>query len=159
MSTILDVITLTPEHPEYGAFMAILNSEPLRTQWWNDAESGVEPGISYSMVLVDDQPAAWAGWYISLSGPRLLRCCNNYVRRDYRNRQPELYELAYRHRHQHVVLRFGLPAITYLFPEPIPLHLADGWEYGTGRNAFGTSSPYTGGPVHHWRRLVWTPTA
>ncbi len=154
----MDIITLRPEDTEYQHFMSVLGSEPLRTQWWNDAESGVEPGISYSMVLVDDQPAAWAGWYVSRSEPKLLHCCNNYVRQGYRDRRPELYELAYRHRHRTVVQALGLPGITYLFPEPVPLHLADGWVLDTGPNARGTSRAWPDGELHHWQRLRWTPT-
>lgn len=155
----LDIIMLHPADREYRHFMSVLTAEPLRTQWWNDAESRVEPGISYAMVLVDDQPAAWAGWQVVRDGGTpVLRCCNNYVRHEFRGRRPELYELAYRHRHQNVVARLGLPGVTYLFPEPIGLHLADGWVLDAADDACGDSSPYTGGPVHHWRRLLWQPT-
>ncbi len=131
-----------------------LREEPLRTQWWEDAESEHEPGVSYLMVLAPGPdvwlvPAAWAGYRIeNEAGTAVLRCLNNYVRREFRN--PDLYPLAYEARHRLVVARFGLPAVTYLFPEPIALHEADGWVRDTGPSGSG-QSPVN--PNHHWQRL------
>lgn len=135
----------------------MLREEPLRTEWWEDAESEHEPGVAYLMVLVADPgsgwlvPAAWAGYRIEDEhGRAVLRCLNNYVRRGFRDRVPELYAVAYAARHRLVVRRLRLPAVTYLFPEPIALHEADGWVRDAGPDAAGTSAD-----GHRWQRLRW----
>ncbi len=157
-TTCYRIVHLTPDHEDYEQYMLLLASEPLRTQWWLDAESEVEPGISYLMVLADHEgelvPAAWAGYAVS-DGE--LRCCNNYVRRGFRGRYPELYQVAYAARHRDVVAVLGLPAVTYLFEYPIPLHLADGWVLCSGPDAHGLSRAHEGGEVHTWWRLRWSP--
>lgn len=143
-----------------------MNTEPLFSEWWIDAESGADPGVSYVIVYDLDEhgnevPAAWAGWIIEVDleerfgGGAVLRCCNNYVRRGFRDRDPELYALAYRHRHDQVVAQLGLPAFSFLYEQPIPLHLADGWEYDTPVDEPGESRPYPGGELHRWWRLHW----
>lgn len=152
----ISVINLTPDLSGYPYVARALMEEPLRSQWRADAESEHEDGISYVMVLDDDGtgrrhvPAAWAGYRIE---DGVLRCCNNYVRHGFRDRDPELYEVAYRARHDLVVAGCGLPAVTYLFPEPIPLHLADGWELDTTPEGSGISRDIPG-VEHHWRRLT-----
>lgn len=154
------IITLTRNHPQYDQITTELCTEPLRSQWWDDAESHHEPGISYSMVIHDEVPAAWAGWTFEREDGRpVLRCCNNYVRREYRGGVPDLYALAYAHRHRHIVTHLGMPAVTYLFPEPVALHLADGWVIDTSPGSSGTSwaREVGQGQEHHWRRLRWTP--
>ncbi len=158
----LKLITLTPDDRDYQRYMQILGEDTLRRQWWDDAESEVEPGVSYMMAVSRGRPLAWAGWLVEHSPagqPVLLRCCNNYVRRGFRNRSPELYQLVYRRRHVEVVTALGLPAVTFLFPEPIPLHLRDGWRRATGQGAAGTSRARPGARLHRWQKLVWSPPA
>lgn len=151
----LRIVNLSPPDRGYGRLVRVLESEPLRTQWWRDAESEHEPGTSYVVALVAGEPAAWAGWRLQPDG--VLKCCNNYVRRGYRDRTPDLYALAYAARHRDVVLRLGAPAETYLYPEPIPLHEADGWVRDTSPGGSGTSHAFEGGEPHHWQRLTWSP--
>ncbi len=143
-----------------------MTAEPLRTQWWDDAESRADYGVSYVVVYELDEhgvevPAAWAGWIQELDLDQrfwngaggveiVLRCCNNYVRHGFRNRTPDLYQLAYRHRHEHVVAKLGLPAYSYLYEQPIPLHLPDGWEYHTPIDQPGESRARPGGELHRW---------
>jgi hypothetical protein len=155
----VQIIHLTPGHGEYERLTGLLRAEPLRAQWWDDAESEAEPGVSYLMVLAADDagqfvPAAWAGYSIDRG---VLRCCNNYVRREYRDRIPELYAAAYTVRHREVVVPLGLPAVTYLYAQPIPLHEADGWRKDTGPGSRGTSRARPGGEEHRWWRLTWSP--
>lgn len=146
---------MSPPDPQYRRLVRLMASEPLRTQWHNDAESEHVDGVSYVVALVGGEPAAWAGWRIERDGT--LRCWNNYVRHGYRDLDPDAYASVYAARHRDVVLRLGVPAETYLYPEPIPLHLADGWVIDPSPEASGTSHPYPDGPVHHWRRLTWSP--
>ncbi|WP_033346767.1 hypothetical protein [Catenuloplanes japonicus] len=150
--------------PEHAALLAELGQEPLAGEWWEDAESRVDADsarTSYMVIYMADTdgrtvPAAWAGWRREDEGQR-LKCVDNYVRRGFRQQNPELYRLVYAARHRQVVLKLRLPAETYLFPEPIGRHLASGWQIDPAPDAFGTSTPYDGGPVHRWQRLTWTP--
>jgi hypothetical protein len=153
------VVHLTPDQGGvYDWFTDPLAEEPLRTQWWDDAESEHEPDTSYLMVLVDENglmtPAAWAGYRL-VDG--VLRCCNNYVRREYRGRNPELYAMAYAARHAEVVTVLNMPAVTYLYAQPIALHEADGWVKDTGSDSHGSSYARPGGQEHLWWRLRRDP--
>jgi hypothetical protein len=158
------LIHLIPDDPEYPGIMDLLRAEPLRTQWWNDAKSEVEPGVSYLMVLAEDDrgdmvPAAWAGYRVDQAddGP-VLWCCNNYVRHGFRDRAPELYAQAYTARHREVVTRLGIPAYTYLYAQPIALHLVDGWVYDRSPHGRGMSRPPAPGVLSQpWWRLLWQP--
>lgn len=156
-----EVVYLPVGHPRYEELTAHLREEPLRTQWWNDAESEHMPHVSYVMVLAEDAagrmvPAAWAGWYVKKT-ERVLKCCSNYVRHGFRDQSPDLYEVAYRERHLRVVLPLGLQAETFVFPEPVDLHLGDGWRKDDSNAGRGVSRAYADGPVHYWRRLTWSP--
>ncbi len=160
------VLRVRPGERLHDELLATLSAEPLATQWWRDAESRATPAASYMVVYMGEVPAAWAGWFVEdHDGRRVLRCCDNYVRRGYRRRSPELYTLAYRRRHRDVVRRLGLPAVTYLYPEPIGLHLRNGWVYDTSPGSAGVSTPYPDQPAgpdnpeHRWRRLRWAPPA
>ncbi len=152
------IVHLTPGHDDYARLTAPLLEEPLRSQWWADAESEHEPGTSYLMVVVDEGgepvPAAWAGYTINGG---VLHCRDNYVRDAYRGRTPDLYAVAYAARHDRVVTRVRLPAVTYLFAQPIPLHLADGWVYDTAPDSPGVSRAHPDGEDHPWWRLRWAP--
>lgn len=159
------ILKVAPVDPDYRLLAEALLAEPLATEWREDAESWHEDGISYVVAYVPDPangmqfvPAAWAGYRVeSIDGRTVLRCCNNYVRRDCRDRSVDLYALAYRARHREVLVPSGLPGWTVLYPQPIPLHEADGWTRATGPDAFGTSTG-DGGDVHHWQVLTWTPS-
>lgn len=155
------VIHLTTSHEWYESIMERLAAEPLASEWYADAESRVEDGVAYLMALARDAggvlvPAAWAGYRVEdRAGITVLKCCNNYVSRPFRGRTPDPYAAAYRARHAQVVTRLGLPAETYLFPEPVPRHVADGWVRDTGPGGSGIST--VTGVLHCWQRLTWTP--
>ncbi len=162
-------VHLTPDDKHtrpgmYAEFVATLRQEPLRTQWWNDAESEHEDGVSYIVALAPSRsglmiPAAWAGYMIRPDAT--LKCCNNYVVHGFRDgyHRVDLYARAYRVRHRDVVLRLGLPAETFLFARPIALHEADGWVRDRSPEGSGWSHPFLGGPTHSWQRLTWSPPA
>lgn len=124
----IEILHLTTDHPRYAELTALLRAEPLATEWWRDAESEHEDGIAYMMALVNNVPAAWAGWRIERDedGTTVLRCRNSYERRG-AGRELGLYAQVYRARHEQVVLTSGLPGLTYLYREPLALHEADGW--------------------------------
>lgn len=121
-------------HLLYEEVMGPIRTDPiLRQQLWDDAEHALDeaPSKLWVMVLHDGVPAAWAAAVVERhDGAPVLRCCDNYERRG-PGRDRRLYPAAYRHRHERIVAPCGLPAVTYLGREPIPLHEADGW-YRTG---------------------------
>lgn len=147
----IETITLTPDHPRYAEITALLQAMPLAEQWWCDAESQHEDGVSYAMVLDDDVPAAWAGWEVRGG---VLHCVSSYERRGH-GRALGLYALAYAHRHREVVVDWTGPAVTYLYEQPIPLHEADGWRKSGAVEGvdYGTSDE-PGVPPHRWWRLI-----
>ncbi len=152
-------VTFQIRHIAAGNPLLDALTEPtLAAEWEADAESRHEPGTCYLMVLAADAsgamvPAAWAGYRIEdENGVPVLRCCNNYVRRPFRGRTPELYAAAYRARHRLVVRRFQLPGVTYLYEYPIGLHEADGWVKDDAPGSEGMSEF-----GHYWWRLRWSP--
>jgi hypothetical protein len=131
------VVTLAHGQPEYADLLdRIRQDDDLVARMWADAESRPNeldvPGTRWSVALVGDgMPAAWCAARIDGD---ILKCFCNYEVPAYRDHG--LYEAVYRERHDAVVVPTGLPAVTYLFSGPIPLHEADGW-YRTGPNDRG----------------------
>ncbi len=114
---------------------------------WDDAESRPDeldqPHTIWSVVVLEDgAPAAWCAATIRDDGT--IKCHSNYETRAWRDHG--LYADAYQARHRHVVLAYGVPAVTYLFAQPIGLHEADGWTR-TGQHGPGVL------PGHHWWEL------
>lgn len=139
-------ITLAHGDSRYTGLLHQVRQDPvLVAAMWADAESRPEeldvPGTLWTVVLDGGALAAWCAARIAGD---LLKCHSNYevpARRGH-----GLYEAAYRARHAEVVLPAHLPAVTYLFPQPIPLHEADGW-YRTGTTGVGEMSD------HRWWEL------
>jgi hypothetical protein len=136
----------------------IRQDQALVTAMWQDAEGHPDeldvPDTYWSVTILDDgTPAAWAAATVLDDGT--IKSHSNYEVREHRGRG--LYTMAYHARHTNVFLAYQLPAVTYLYPQPVDLHLADGWVKDTAPDASGTSVSYAGGPVHHWQRLTWTP--
>lgn len=143
----MDIVTLTHGHPRYTELLAHIRADPeLVAAMWRDAESTPDeldvPGNIWTVVCVDGTPAAWAA--ARIDGGR-LKCHSNYEHPAHRGRG--LYAAAYRHRNEHVVVPSPLDAFTYLYPQPIHLHLADGW-LPTGRSGTGAY------PDHTWHELI-----
>lgn len=157
----MEVAHLTPASPRYIDFIGDLGAWPLAADWYADAESTAReyPDASYFVTYAPNRygapvPAAWAGYLVlERDGRPFLKCVNNYVTRPFRGRDPDLWQLAYRERHRRIVTQLGAPAETYLFPEPIPVHLADGWQLDTSPTGSGVSRAT--GVEHHWQRLTW----
>jgi hypothetical protein len=148
----MQVVTLTHGQPQYADLLDQIRQDPtLAARMWADAESRPDeldlPGTWWSVALVWDEhrwvPAAWCAARVEDGA---LRAFCNYEVPAWRNL--DLYADAYRERHHAVLVPSGLPAVTYLFPEPIALHEADGWER-TGREGSGELDG------HWWSELRW----
>jgi hypothetical protein len=150
MTTACEVVNVQPGHPRYEGLVGQIRDSPdLLACMWSDAEHRMveQPGKTWTIATVQDGgqwvPTAWA---CSIVQDGILRCCDNYEVPRWRGRG--LYEAAYRHRHVTIVAPSRLPAVTYLFVQPIGMHEADGW-YRTGVNGVSTAA----GVPHEWWEL------
>jgi hypothetical protein len=121
------VITLMHGSSAYARLLEqIRQDSELVAAMWSDAESHPDeldvPGTFWTITVDGGRPAAWCAARV-VDG--VLKCHSNYEVRACRGRG--LYEAADRARHQRVVLPLAVPAVTYLFAQPIGLHEADGW--------------------------------
>ncbi|MET0426298.1 MAG: hypothetical protein ABW046_20685 [Actinoplanes sp.] len=116
----------------------VRQDDALVAAMWADAESHPDeldvPGTHWTVSLTEDgTPAAWAAARII---DCVIKCHSNYETRRYRG--CGLYEAAHYGRHRDVILAYKMPAVTYLFEQPITLHEANGWHRtgvtGTGEN-------------------------
>jgi hypothetical protein len=153
------IVTVEIGHPRYEELLGPLRDDDQlsRSMWW-DAESRLDetPGKRWVIAVVDDMGrSVAAAWAAAVTVDGQLKCCNNYERREYRGRG--LYAAAYEHRHRIIVEPSELPCVTYIFREPLQLHLDDEWRV-TGEG----DSVVPDAPPHHWyelRRGVETPAA
>lgn len=130
----IDPITVTIDtvqigDDDYERLGRIRDDEQLLADMWRDAEHVLDehPGKRWTVVSVGGMPVAWAAaTVVDADGQEVLRCSDNYERRGL-GRVAHLYRVAYRRRHETIVAAVGLPAVTYLFEQPIALHEADGW--------------------------------
>jgi hypothetical protein len=148
------VVTRTLVHGqrEYTDLLADLTATPgLVEAMWDEAESRFgeldEPGTLWTVAFTrDGRAGAWCA--ATVLGGGQIKCHNNYEPGPYRGQG--LYEAAHRARHRDVLVKLGLPAVTYLFRDPIPLHEKHGWRT-TGVHAPGELAG------HHWWELTWKP--
>lgn len=155
------VVTVRPGDAWYEPLISqIRDDRELRAQMWADAEHEFvehpDKRWTFACVLRGRgaagrwEPAAWCASRVEArDGERVLVCSDNYERRG-DGRALGLYRDAYQRRHADVVARTRLPALTYLFAQPLGLHEADGW-YRTG--VHGTSDH-----GHRWWELRRDPT-
>ncbi|TDC63868.1 hypothetical protein E1258_09485 [Micromonospora sp. KC207] len=113
---------------EYAWLLGSIRADPwLVARLWADAESTPDeldrPGTVWCVALVGGAPAAWCA---ATPDGAALRAHSNYEHPHHRGQG--LYEAVYARRHRDVVQPARLPAVTYLFAQPIPLHEADGWQ-------------------------------
>ncbi|MEV0732417.1 hypothetical protein [Polymorphospora sp. NPDC050346] len=150
------VINVQLGDPRYRAALADLRHPVLAHQMWTDAEHRYRRrrGKVWTVALVRDRgrwvPAAWAAAAVETDdgGRRVLVCSDNYERRGV-GRDLGLYAVVHDYRHRTVIVPSGLPAVTYLFLQPIALHERYGW-YLTG--LAGTSTR-NGIEPHDWAEL------
>lgn len=125
-------VTVTNLIHDDGLYTVMLDrvrqNDALVSAMWSDAESRPEEldiaGTYWTVAVAEAGIAAWCAARV-IDGGSLLKCHSNYEVREFRGRG--LYEAVYRYRHHTLIQKFGLPAVTYLFRQPIALHAADGW--------------------------------
>ncbi len=144
-----DLVTVSIGHPRYEELIGRIRADDeLRAQMWADAEHVLTEQLGKLWTVVSVQragrwePQAWAAARVDAG---VLRCTDNYERRG-PGRDHGLYRVAYAHRHHTIVYPCRLPALTYLFAEPIALHEADGWRR-TGNAGVSDHG-------HHWWELL-----
>lgn len=121
-----EVVNVRAGKGRYEALIGqIRNDVLLLAQMRADAEHDLVEHLDkvWTFVTVNGLVAAWCA---AQPVDGVLTCSDNYERRGV-GRELGLYRVAYRHRHETVVAPCELPAVTYLFAQPIALHEADGW--------------------------------
>ncbi|MEU8185994.1 hypothetical protein [Micromonospora carbonacea] len=146
------MVTLRHGEAQYADLLDTIRADTwLVGRMWVDAESQPDeldrPGTVWCVALVDGVPAAWCA---ATPDGAALRAHSNYEHPHHRERG--LYAAAYAQRHRDVVQPSRLPALTYLFAQPIPLHEGNGWQ------RTGTHGPGEVGG-NWWWELHRDPTA
>lgn len=154
-----EIVTVQFGHPRYEDLVGPLRQdEELLATMWQDAESLLDEdaGKQWCIAVVNGVAAAWSCAILAEEGGRTyLKGCNNYEAPAYRGRG--LYLAAYRHRHRTIISRSELPCLTYIFPGPLGLHIADGWRRTIDAWSDANDTPGRPHPSHHWYRLVRDP--
>ncbi len=138
-------------------FGPVRNDDALLEQMWRDAESELdeEDGKVWAVATVFHEGRWVAGaWAAAVEreedGEPYLLCCNSYEVPQWRGKG--LYARAFEHRQRYVVQARGIPARTWVFDQPRPLHEALGWKVvDTG------VSWLEGLDAHPWFEMRWTP--
>lgn len=148
---IYELVTVWVGHPRYEELVGPLRADAdLLATMWQEAESRLDeaPGKRWCLAVVEHDgqlvAGAWAAAIVLPDGT--LKCTNSYERPNFRGHG--LYMAAYRHRHSTIVRRHGGPAITYVYAQPLGLHLADGWNITDEGD-----SDEPDAPSHHWYEL------
>lgn len=130
----VELLTVCAGDPAYAELLDPVRADrALMARIWADSESTMpeESGKVWCVAAVwaggHRHAGAWCAAYETVDdGEPTLKCCDSYELLRGRG----LYAAVYAHRHREVVLPAatrGLPALTYVFAQPLPLHLADGW--------------------------------
>jgi hypothetical protein len=132
---VAELVTCQTGDGAYAELLGPVVADPdLLAQMWADAEADrgelVAPGTTWVIAAVHAggrrHPAAWAGaTVIEEDGQQVLKLVCSYEVPAWRGRG--LYALAYAERHRTIVEPWSGPAVTYIFAQPLALHLADGW--------------------------------
>lgn len=144
-----EIVTTRQGDTRYDALIGAVRADrALMATVWSDSESRMpeSSGKVWYVAVVGGVPAAWCA---AETVDGVLRCTDSYERHGYRGHG--LYAAVYAYRHLDAVLvaeREGMPAVTYVFAEPLALHLADGWVV----TAEGDSAELDA-PAHHWFEL------
>lgn len=153
------LVTVWIGHPRYEELLGPVRDDPaLLRQMWLDAESELDEADGklwcVATVNVDGRwvAGAWAAAITEqVDGQMTLRCCNSYEVPAYRGRG--LYAAAYAHRHATIVAPWTGPALTYVYDQPLPLHLADGWRVTASGVSTVDEPDGDGGTEHRWHEM------
>lgn len=143
------IITVEIGHPRYEDLLGPVRAEAaLLRQMWLDAESALDeaPGKQWVVAVVDGRAGAWAAAYVK---DGTLHCVNSYEV----VRGRGLYAAAYRHRHDTIVAPWTGLAVTYVYDQPLPLHLADGWRLVQSGVSTVDEPDGDGKTEHRWHEL------
>lgn len=121
----------------------------LLADLWAAAESRLpeHPDKTWIVAVEDGVPVAWCAYEPTSEQGAEVKCTDSYERREVWGRG--LYGRAFWVRHRMVRRK---SAITYVFPEPLGLHLSAGWRI-TGEGW----SREPGIDSHHWYELRRSP--
>lgn len=147
----MEVLILRWGEPRYEEVIGGLRRDgALLAGMWLAAESRLDehPGKTW-VVAVDagGRALAWCAFEPADEPGVDVKAVDSYERPE--SWDDDLYAVVYQVRHE--LIRFS-SAVTYVFPEPLELHLWDGWV----PTVEGWSDE-PGVPSHHWTRLVRAP--
>lgn len=142
-----DILILRHGSPRYEPVIGRLRGDaPLLAYMWQAAESRLdEHPDKVWIVPVDpaDRALAWCAYQPCDRADAVVQCVNSFERPE--SWDDDLYAVVYAARHE--LIRY-LDAVTYVFDEPLELHLWDGWvPFADG----WSNEPDT--PSHHWTGL------
>lgn len=141
----IEIMKVQVGDPQYEQVIGGLRADAdLLAYMWQAAESRLdEHPTKVWIVAVDPNGRALAWCAYQPVGDGVVTCVNSFERPEVWGRG--LYATVYAARHQ--LIRW-FDAVTYVYDQPLPLHLADGWvpfEEGW------SSEPDA--PSHHWTGL------
>ena len=152
-----EIVQLTLVDDRYEQVIRpILDDAELMAQIWADAETRMEEASEKQWFVAvstpGDQALAWCAARLELQNGQLTMVCEaNYERRGI-GRAKGLYAAVFEERQQYLE-HLGLPCVTYIFDQPLQLHLDAGW---LPSGAEGISSE-EGVEPHHWQELRYGP--
>jgi hypothetical protein len=147
-----EVVILTAGDDRYEQVIGGLrNDRELLDVMWQAAESQLDERLD-KVWVVAVEPAtgralAWCAYQPTTELNAQLKCVNSYERPECWDE--DLYGVVYAVRHE--LIRHS-SAVTFVFDEPLQMHLWDGWQpFDDG----WSSEP--GVPSHHWTGLRREP--
>ncbi|SNT66285.1 hypothetical protein SAMN05421812_13632 [Asanoa hainanensis] len=144
-ATRAEIVVIRPGDNRYERVMSTLRADrPLLRRMWREAESRLDEHRRKTWVVAvgaGDRALAWCAYEPFARG--CVKAVNSFERPEVWGQG--LYERVYNVRHQLIRYR---RALTFIFDQPLPLHLRDGWV----PVADGWSSE-PDAPSHHWNEL------
>ncbi|HWB38354.1 MAG TPA: hypothetical protein VHA75_20240 [Rugosimonospora sp.] len=146
----VEVLILRQGDARYEEMFGQLRADrALLADLWAAAESRLDehPGKTWIVAVEAGVPVAWCAYEPTDEQGAEVKCVDSYERREAWGRG--LYARVFWARHR---LIRRAEAITYVFAQPLGLHLSAGWRI-TGEG--DRSEP--GIPSHHWYELRRSP--
>lgn len=141
-----EIIEIREGHPRYEEILRPVTSDAdLLAQIWADAESAMEEHPQktwWFAVATDGEALAWCAVQpVAEDGRVVMKCTDSYERRG-RGRDNALYREVFAARN---VALGHMACVTYVFDQPVRLHLEHGWEL-TGVDGVSDDG-------HHWQEM------